>query len=60
MEYLGFLVTHDGVKPTNKKIEAMINMAPPTPRKIIPKVYRFNKILPQYVAKAVTYVSTFN
>ena len=27
MEYLGFWVTHDGVKPINKKIEPIINMA---------------------------------
>ena len=28
MEYLGFGVTRDGVKPTNKKIEAITNMNP--------------------------------
>ena len=33
MEYLGFCVTRNGVKPINRKIEAMKNMAPPTSRK---------------------------
>ena len=28
MEYLGFCVTHDDVKPINKKIEAKTNMKP--------------------------------
>ena len=26
MEYVGFLVTHDGVKPVNRNIEAITNM----------------------------------
>ena len=30
MEYLGFYVTHDGVKPINRNLEAMDNMNPPT------------------------------
>ena len=30
MEYLGFWVTRDGVKPTNRKIEAITNMNRPT------------------------------
>ena len=33
MGYLGFWVTQDGVKPINNKIEALINMKPPTFRK---------------------------
>ena len=33
MEYLGFWVTRDGVKPINKKIESMTNMVPTTSRK---------------------------
>ena len=32
IEYLGFWVTRDGVKPINRKIEAKTNMAPPTSR----------------------------
>ena len=35
MEYLGFWVTRDGVKPINRKIEAITNMVPPTSRKYI-------------------------
>ena len=60
MEHLGLLVTRDGVKPINIKIEAITNMAPPTSQKRITKVYRCNEILPQYTAKAVTYISAFN
>ena len=33
MECLGFWVTHDGVKPINKQIEAITIMKLPTPRK---------------------------
>ena len=33
MEYLGFWVTCDGVKPINRKIEAITNMKPNTSRK---------------------------
>ena len=33
MEYLGVRVTRDGVKPINKKIEAIINMKPSTYQK---------------------------
>ena len=37
MEYLGFWETHNGVKPTNRKIVSITNMKPPTPRKEIRK-----------------------
>ena len=60
MEYLGFWVTRDGVKPINGNIKAITNMAPPTSRKEVQNVYRFNKVLLRYVVKAVTYVSAFN
>ena len=33
MEYLGLWVPHYGVKSINRKIEAITNMAPPTPQK---------------------------
>ena len=33
MEYLGFWVTHNGVKPISKNIEATTNMNPPTSQK---------------------------
>ena len=33
MGYLGLWVTHDGIKSTNKKIEAINNMNPPNSRK---------------------------
>ena len=33
MEYLGFLVTQDRFKPTNRKIEAIVNMKSPTTQK---------------------------
>ena len=37
MEYLGFWVTQDSVKPTNRKIEAINNMAPNTSQKEVRK-----------------------
>ena len=37
MEYLDFGLTRDDVKPINKKIEAITNMKPPTPRKEVRK-----------------------
>ena len=37
IERLGFCVTRNGVKPINKKIEAIINMAPLTSRKEVRK-----------------------
>ena len=33
MEYLGFWVTRDDVKPTNRKVESITNMKPPNPQK---------------------------
>ena len=37
MEYLGFWVTYDGVKPINSKIEDIPYMKPPTSRKQVQK-----------------------
>ena len=33
MEYLGLLVTQNGIRPINKKVEAIVNMPPPKPQK---------------------------
>ena len=33
MKYLGFWVTQNGIQPINKKVEAIINMMPPTSEK---------------------------
>ena len=33
MEYLGFWVTRDRIKPINRKIETIKNMNPTTPQK---------------------------
>ena len=30
MEYMGFWVTRNGIRPINKKVEAITNMTPPT------------------------------
>ena len=45
MEYLGFCVTRDGVKPINENIEAIINMAPPTSQK---EIRRFIGVINHY------------
>ena len=60
MEYLDFLVTRDGIKPTNKNIEVITNMNPPSYRKRSMEVYRCSKLVPLYLSKEVTYVSDFN
>ena len=33
IEYLGFWVTRNGIQPTNKKLDAIINMMPPKNQK---------------------------
>ena len=33
MEYLGFWVTRDGVKPIHRKLELITNTNPPNPQK---------------------------
>ena len=33
LEYLGYWITQDGIKPLSKKVEAINNIAPPTTRK---------------------------
>ena len=38
MEYLGFGVTRDGVKPINIKMEEINNIKPPTSRKKVQKL----------------------
>ena len=60
IEYLGFLVTHDGIKHINEKLEAITNMTPPTYSKGNSKVYRFSSLSQLYVGKILTYVSAFN
>ena len=59
MEYLSYCVSHNGVNPKNRKIETISNMNPPTYRKKM-EVYRCNKLLTQYLAKTVAYVSALN
>ena len=60
MEYLGFWVTRNGIKPINKKMETIINMNPPTYKKISANIYRCSKLILKYVAKEFTCVSSFN
>ena len=59
MKYLGFRVTRDGVKHTNKKRSNNQYEDTYFPKRST-EVYRCSKLIPQYVAKAVTYVSNFN
>ena len=57
--YLGFWVTHDGIKITNKNIEAIQNMIPPNSRKRSKPSHWCGELLPRYVVKTFTYISTF-
>ena len=58
MEYLGFWVTHNFIKATEKNIGNK-NMTPPTSQKNT-SVYSFSQIISQYVGKTPTYIITFN
>ncbi len=49
VEYLGFFITRDGIKPLAKKVEALHGIAPPTPRE---QLHRFFGIINYYVANA--------
>ena len=60
MEYLGFGVTCDGIKPICKKIESNNKYEATYFPKRSTEFYRCNKQLPLYVAKAVTYIISFN
>ena len=57
---VGLSLTRNGVKLIDKKIEAMTTMLQTQFPKRGTKIYKCNKLLPGYVAKAVTYVSAFN
>ena len=59
MEYLCFWVSHDGFKPIKKDISLNKYGATYFPKRST-KVIRCNKLLPQYVAKVVTYFSALN
>ena len=45
LEYLGYWITQNGVKPLSKKVEAIVNLAPPTTRK---QVRRFIGLVNYY------------
>ena len=57
MEYLGFWVTCDGVKPIDKNTSNK-NMTPPTSRKVT-SVYGCSELLSQYVGNILKHVSSF-
>ena len=59
MEYLGFWVTHYGVKPIDKKYKQKIYEATDF-SKISTLIYMCSELLPRYVGKAVAYVGAFN
>ena len=45
LEYLGYWISRDGIKPLNKKVEAINNLAPPTNRR---KLRRFIGLVNYY------------
>ena len=59
MEYLGFWVSRDGVKPMNKKIEVIKKYEATYFPKRSMTVYRCSELLPRYVVKTLTYVSAY-
>ena len=60
MEYLVFWVARNGIKPINKKTKIHNKYGAACLPKRSTTVYRFNKLLPLYVAKAVTYIRAIN
>ena len=51
VEYLGYIITREGIKPIQKKIEAIINLERPKDKKG-EAVLRHGTILPWLIAKA--------
>ena len=45
MEYMGFWVTRTGIRPINKKVEAIVNMTPPKNQK---QVHSFIGLIKYY------------
>ena len=46
---MGHLVTEDGLKPDDKKINAIVNMAPPTDKSSLQRLLGVTKYLSQYI-----------
>ena len=60
IEHLGFWVTHNGVKPIIRNIEAITNMKAPTSRKQIRQFIGVVKYYWDMWPRRVTYVIAFN
>ena len=57
-KYLGYLISRDGFKPLENKVEAMLKIAPPEKQKATPKFFRFSQLLQRFVAKKSSYFKT--
>ena len=53
LEYLGYWITQDGVKPLSKKVEAITNLAAPKTRKTSEIFHRISESLSRYVGKTI-------
>ena len=51
MEYLGYCVTHKGIKPVDKKVETISNMKSLKIYKLFTGLYWVGKLLQRYVGK---------
>ena len=60
MEYLGFWVTRDRIRPINKKVEDMVNMTPKKTSKTGVCIHRLGELLQGYVGQNVTFNTPFN
>ena len=54
VEYIGNLVTHEGLKPDNTKLEEIINMSPPTDIPSLQGLLGITKYLSQYIPTEFT------
>ena len=57
VQYMGNLVTHEGLKPDDKKLEAILNMPQPTDVPSLQRLLGMTKFLSQYIPNESTITS---
>ena len=59
IEYLGYMLTKDGIKPVQKKVQAVLDLQPPTTLKT-KKFPGYGPILQRYVEKEKPHLGSPN
>ena len=60
VDYLGHIVSHEGVKLDLNKIKAMMDWSIPKTLKNLTRIFGFDRLLPQVCSKLWKNSSTFN